>query len=94
MSYLLTIVISLLIIYLADQLLRYLKDTYTTKKTKDLVGHHIDKYKSMMNEYQENNKEMVNNIHIQEEEEGVKLTNSDLIAMNEELNALITDDMY
>ena len=91
MSYLLTIVISLLIIYLADQLLRYFKDTYTTKKTKDLVGHHIDKYKSMMNEYQENNKEMVNDIELKDE--GVKLTNSDLIAMNEELNALITDDM-
>jgi len=92
MSYLLTIVISLLIIYLADQLLQYLKDTYTTKKTKDLVGHHIDKYKSMMNEYQENNKEIVDNIDLHEEE-GVKLTNNDLIAMNEELNALITDDM-
>lgn len=91
MSYLLTIVISLLIIYLADQLLRYFKDTYTTKKTKDLVGHHIDKYKSMMNEYQENNKEVVNDIELKDE--GVKLTNSDLIAMNEELNALITDDM-
>jgi len=91
MSYLLTIIISLLIIYLADQLLRYIKDTYTTKKTKDLVGHHIDKYKSMMNEYQENNKEMVDNT--KPHDEGVKLTNSDLIAMNEELNALITEDM-
>ena len=28
-----------------------------------------------------------------QEEPGIKLTNSDLIAMNEELNSMITDDM-
>jgi len=89
MSYLITIIASLLIIYLADHLLRYLKDNYTTKKTKDMVGHHINKYKSMMSDFQENN-----NVPEQiQENEGIKLTNSDLIAMNEELNALITDDM-
>ena len=92
MAYLLTIIVSLLIIYLADQLLNYFKDTYTTKKTKDIVGHHIDKYKCMMNEFQENNKE-IKVVESEPEDQGVKLTNSDLIAMNEELNALITDDM-
>jgi uncharacterized protein YeeX (DUF496 family) len=89
MSYLITIIASLLIIYLADHLLRYLKDNYTTKKTKDIVGHHIDKYKSMMNDFQENNQEPEK----KHQESGVKLTNNDLIAMHEELNALITDDM-
>jgi|TARA_B100001175_G_C19005668_1_gene400995 hypothetical protein len=89
MSYLITIIASLLIIYLADHLLRYLKDNYTTKKTKDIVGHHIDKYKSMMNDFQENNKIQENII----QDDSIKLTNSDLIAMNDELNALITDDM-
>jgi|TARA_B100001287_G_scaffold276825_1_gene289809 hypothetical protein len=89
MSYLITIIISLLIIYLADHLLRYLRDTYTTKKTKDIVGHHIDKYKSMMNEFQQNQKIEETQI----KDDGIKLTNSDLIAMHEELDALITDDL-
>ena len=89
MSYLISIIASLLIIYIADHLLRYLKDNYTTKKTKDIVGHHIDKYKSMMNDFQENNKIQENII----QDDSIKLTNSDLIAMNDELNALITDDM-
>ncbi len=90
MSYLITIIASLIIIYLADQLIRYMRDTYTVKKTKDVVGHHIDKYKSMMNEFHENNQSP---IEVREQEHGIKLTNTDLIEMNEELNALITDDM-
>jgi|SaaInlV_150m_DNA_5_1039734.scaffolds.fasta_scaffold14273_2 hypothetical protein len=92
MSYLITIIASFIIIYLADQLIRYLRDTYTVKKTKDVVGHHIDKYKSMMNEFHENNN--VQSQPVQEREpEGIKLTNTDLIDMSEELNALITEDM-
>jgi hypothetical protein len=33
----------------------YIKDTYSTKKTKDLVGSQTQKYKTMLNEYIENN---------------------------------------
>ena len=93
MSYLITIIASFIIIYLADQLIRYLRDTYTVKKTKDVVGHHIDKYKSMMNEFHENNSHNHNVQEEKKEPEGIKLTNTDLIEMNEELNALITEDM-
>jgi hypothetical protein len=46
----------------------------------------------MMNEFHENNN--VQSQPVQEREpEGVKLTNTDLIDMSEELNALITEDM-
>ena len=33
----------------------YIKDTYSTKKTKDLVGSQTQKYKNMLDEYIENN---------------------------------------
>jgi hypothetical protein len=55
-SILIRIIISILIIYGIHQIWEYLKDTYSTKKTKDLVNTQIQKYKKMMNEIQENNK--------------------------------------
>lgn len=95
MSIILTILISLLIIYLADTLIQYFKNTYTNKISKDVVGHHIHKYQSLMQEFQENNNkektclqdqinELINN-------EGEKLTSNDLLSMNEELDALINE---
>jgi hypothetical protein len=97
MSIILTILISLLIIYLADTLIQYFKNTYTNKISKDVVGHHIHKYQSLMQEFQENNNkektclqdqinELINN-------EGEKLTSNDLLSMNEELDALINESL-
>lgn len=97
MSIILTILISLLIIYLADTLIQYFKNTYTNKISKDVVGHHIQKYQSLMQEFQENNNkektclqdqinELINN-------EGEKLTSNDLLSMNEELDALINESV-
>ena len=97
MSYLLTIIVSLLIIYLVDQLIQYLRDTYTTKKTKDIIGQHIHKYQSLMHEFQENNnrecESLKQQLYQQNEEQCIKLTNNDLISMNDELNALIADEI-
>ena len=97
MSIILTILISSLIIYLADTLIQYFKNTYTNKISKDVVGHHIHKYQSLMQEFQENNNkektclqdqinELINN-------EGEKLTSNDLLSMNEELDALINESV-
>ena len=47
------ILISIIIIYILHSLFQYFKDTYTTKKTKDLVGFHTQKYKAMLDEAQE-----------------------------------------
>ncbi len=47
----------------------------------------------MMNEFHENNSHNHNVQEEKKESEGIKLTNTDLIEMNEELNALITEDM-
>lgn len=85
-----TIILSLVIIYLADQIIRYIKDTYTTKKTKDILGQHVQKYQSLIQEFQENNNHQIDELREKiEKDQGTKLTNLDLLSMNEELNALV-----
>lgn len=78
------------VIYLVDQLIKYLRDNYSTKKTKDIVGHQIKKYQHLMDDFHNQHNKVKEE---KQEEPGIKLTNSDLIAMNEELNSMITDDM-
>lgn len=90
MSYLFTIIICFLIIYLVDQLIKYLRDIYTTKKTKDIIGHQIKKYQHLMDDFHNQHH---NDIETSINTDTIKLTNSDLIAMNEELNSMITEDM-
>jgi len=84
-----TIILCLFIIYLVDRLLQYLKDTYTTKKTKDIVGNHIKKYQNIMDEFNEQNtkeREVV-------EQPVTKLTSADLISMNNELEMMIGEEL-
>jgi len=50
-----TILLSIIIIIIIHFLCNYIKDTYSTKKTKDLVGSQTQKYKNMLDEYIENN---------------------------------------
>jgi len=50
-----TILLSIIIIIIIHFLWNYIKDTYSTKKTKDLVGSQTQKYKTMLDEYIENN---------------------------------------
>jgi|TARA_B110000967_G_C18704016_1_gene469304 hypothetical protein len=88
-SFVQTIILCLFIIYLVDRLLQYLKDTYTTKKTKDIVGNHIKKYQNIMDEFNEQNtkeREVV-------EQPVTKLTSADLISMNNELEMLIGEEL-
>ena len=42
-------------IVILHYLWNYIKDTYSVKKTKDLVGSQTQKYKAMLDEYIENN---------------------------------------
>ena len=48
LNFIITILISIGIIMSVHSLWNYLKDTYTTKKTKDLVNSQIEKYKKML----------------------------------------------
>ena len=54
-----TIVFSIVIILFGHYLWNSIKDTYSTKKTKDLVGSQTQKYKNILNEYIENTKPLV-----------------------------------
>ena len=47
------IVISFIIIIVGHHLWLYIKDNYSVKKTKDLVGSQIQKYKTILNDIQE-----------------------------------------
>lgn len=56
-----TVIMSLTIILLSHYLWNYMKDNYSVKKSKDLVSLHTQKYKSILNEYIENNKTKTQN---------------------------------
>jgi hypothetical protein len=62
------IFISLIIIFILHYLWNYIKDNYSTKKTKDLVGFQTEKYKNILNEIIENNKSNNKNDFISEDE--------------------------
>ena len=55
------IIVFIFIIYICHSCWIYLKDTYSTKKTKDLVNTQVSKYKQIISELQEN-KESKNSI--------------------------------
>ena len=80
-----TIFFSIIIVYLLDHLLTYFRDTYTTKKTKDVVGFHIKKYQSIVDEMRgssyDNANSTMNNTNM--------LSKQELLSMNEELESLL-----
>ena len=54
-SIIFNIIISFILIFLIHQLWNWLKDNYSVKKTKDLVGSQISKYKAIIEELEKNN---------------------------------------
>ena len=54
---LVNIVASILIIYTGNHVWSYIKDKYSTKKTKDVVNTQIQKYQKMMKDMQSNSTE-------------------------------------
>jgi len=96
-----TIISSLLIIFILDNLVTYFKDTYTTKKTKDVVGFHIQKYQTIMDELQETNEKekedwlrKLSNAETQSTPPSkTDLTEIDLRTMDEDLSDFINRQM-
>ena len=58
------IIISIIIIVLIHYLFNYLKDTYTTKKTKDLVKIQTEKYKTILDEMMNKKNDVDENMFI------------------------------
>jgi uncharacterized protein involved in tolerance to divalent cations len=77
----LKIFVCLFIIYVSQSIWSYLKDIYSTKKTKNLVNTQIDKYKKIINELQENKP-----IHQEPSisKKDLELMNNELISFMEE----------
>ena len=82
-----TIFFSIIIIYLLDCLIKYFRDTYTTKKTKDVVGFHIKKYQSILDQMQGKKQISI------DEPSSIKLSEDELLYMNEELESLIQTEL-
>jgi len=89
------ITISIIIIFLIHNLVIYFKNSYTNKKTKDMVGLHVQKYRNIMNELQES-AEKEKQVLIREaetakkqletkEKEKTDLSDRELRSMNEDL---------
>jgi hypothetical protein len=87
------IIVSIVIIFLVHNLVSFLQDSYTTKKTKDVVGFHVQKYKSIMDEMHETNQKEKQEI-MQQAERALKendnsnktdLSEKELRSMNEDL---------
>jgi len=95
------LVASFLIIFIIDNLIHYLKNTYTTRKTKDVVNFHIQKYQNIMDEIQENNEkekeQMMRKLSEAETSAQPKqkkdLDENDIRNINEDLTAFIQRQM-
>jgi uncharacterized protein YpmS len=83
-----TITISLIIIISIHHLWNYIKDTYSERKTKDLVGFQTQKYKSILNELIENGREQAKT----QEKEQI-LTENDLMNMDDELTKYLEEEL-
>jgi len=68
----------ILIIYGSHELWNYLKDTYSTRKTKDLVGSQIQKYKKIVDEIQQNKTNTDTGSQVFDSEEDKQSMNDDL----------------
>jgi hypothetical protein len=97
-----TVIASFLIIFIIDNLIRYLRNNYTTRRTKDVVNFHIQKYQNIMDEMHENNqkeKELIrqklDDIEKQNNspQEKKELDENDLRNINEDLTAFIQRQM-
>lgn len=82
-----TILLSIIIIIIMHFLWNYIKDTYSTKKTKDLVGSQTQKYKNMLDEYIENNN---NNNNVMENH---FLPHEDFASMDDDLTQFLQERM-
>jgi hypothetical protein len=76
-------ILFLVCIYLCHSGWIYLKDTYSTKKTKDLVNTQVNKYKQIIQEIQEN----------RANETSLVLSQSSNKETNQDMNQLLTDFM-
>jgi len=67
-NFIITIIISLGIIFSIQYLWNYIKDNYSTKRTKDLVNSQIEKYKKLLEKQSSQQQEFIS----EEEQKNMK----------------------
>lgn len=86
----LNIIFSLLIIYFCHSGWNYLKDTYSTRKTKDLVNSQIEKYKKIA----AGKLEELSNVHINDDNDRTNfLTEEEKQSMNDDLTEFMNSQI-
>jgi hypothetical protein len=85
--------LSILIIALLHYLVNYFKDTYTTKKTKDVIGFHVQKYKDILDQYQETQKINESATPLQSESTTHFLSEDEKTAMSNDLQKFLQEQM-
>lgn len=80
-------IVSLIVLYLLDHIIEYMKNTYTTKKTKDIMGTQIQKYKMMMDDMYE--QERLRWISTEHPPTNPTLSSQELASVNDDLENFI-----
>jgi predicted PurR-regulated permease PerM len=84
-------ILSIVILYLIHHLIEYLKDTYTTKKTKDIVGSQIQKYKQIMDDlYEKKHQQWIQQHYtMSESTQSNQLSEQELQSVNYDLDEFV-----
>jgi len=85
--------LSILILFLVHHLIEYLKTTYTTKKTKDIVGIQMQKYKMMVDDmYEKERQRWIANTsshNLVSTPNPIELTQQELQSVNNDLDEFV-----
>jgi len=89
--------ISVILIFLLHQLWNFIKNTYSTKKTKDIVSFQTQKYKSILQEILSNtnntNNTSTTSTALTEVPDTNFISQHDMSSMNEELDFYIREQL-
>lgn len=87
-----TIVVSIILIIGFHYTWNYIKDTYSTKRTKDLVGFQTEKYKSIVKEIIEN-RPPIPHYHDDSSTQSGFLNSNEKKSMDDDLTAFMQDQL-
>ncbi len=89
-----TIVFSIIIIIVFHYTWNYIKDTYSTKRTKDLVGFQTEKYKSIVKEIIENRPPPPEEYNTNTENSSGFLNQNEKKSMDDDLTSFMQEQLY
>jgi len=80
-------ILSIVVLFLAHHLIEYMKNTYTVKKTKDIVGIQMQKYKQMVDEiYEKERKQWTESSDVHATDPNPQLSQEELQTVHSDLD--------